>query len=130
MDTRPNNYKTITSQYNYINSLRNTNASSDIEIDYNKMDIKSRGELKDRIADALHNYLVVYRESMTDTTKNYIKYLEKANMGYNIKIEYDKFENYVISQQFRESIQLIFIKRARELYLSMTLNPSSQYGGR
>lgn len=130
MDKIPNHPKTITNLYNYLNELRNKNSSSDISIDYSKLDSKSKGEIKDRIADALHNYLAVYRESISNETKTYIKSLEKDNMGNSINIEYDKFENYEISQQFRESIQLIFIKRLREIYLSMTLNPTSLYGGR
>lgn len=130
MDKIPNHPKTITNLYNYLNELRDKNSSSDISIDYSKLDSKSKGEIKDRIADALHNYLAAYRESMSNETKTYIKSLEKDNMGNSINIEYDKFENYEISQQFRESIQLIFIKRLREIYLSMTLNPTSLYGGR
>lgn len=120
-----NQTNAIKDKYNVVNSLRNINACDEaITIEYNKLDTITAGQLKEKISQALNEYEAAYRDKMTVATKKYIKQLQQLNACSKFTIEYKKFENDMIARQFREAIQFVFINRCRELYLSMTLNPT------
>lgn len=113
----------ITKEYNRINDLRNTNASDNkVTINYKKLDDRSASSLRAKVTQALNEYNANYREKMSDTTKKYIHKLQKSNSQPSITIEYDKFDNDIIATQFREAIQFVLIRRAKDIYLDMTLN--------
>lgn len=125
MNPIPYRSKEITDNYNRINDLRNNNASDNkVTINYSKLDTISAGEIRSKITQALNEYEANYRESMTETTKSYINKLKKANNLSSLEIDYEKFDNTEIALQFRQAIQFVIIKRAREIYLNMTLNPT------
>lgn len=118
--------KAITDQYNRVNDLKNSNASTEaLGIDYNRLDTKTKGMLKDSIASAIVNYK---KYDMYPETKEYLDQLFKQNMGTSFTIEYKKLKDDLcdinVEGNLRETIQLVLINRARELYLDMTLNPT------
>jgi hypothetical protein len=65
---------------------------------------------------------------MYPETKEYLDQLFKQNMGTSFTIEYKKLKDDLcdinVEGNLRETIQLVLINRARELYLDMTLNPT------
>lgn len=125
--THSNISNDIAVKYLIVNEYKNTNSAGDeFSIDYKKLDTETKGELKQAIAHALDNYIRNY--SMNDHTKEELQGLFKSNMGPNIHIEYSKLRDsdcdVDLERNLRETIQLILIKRARELYLYMTMNPT------
>ena len=123
MNPMPNKAKTIATHYKYLDNIRNRNASSNqITIVFSKMDTISQGKMRDKLFQALAEYCAIYRETMLEETKEYIKKLKRQVMSDQVTIDYDKFENYEIAKQFRETVQFVCIKRCREIYLSMTMN--------
>ena len=124
----PNISKDIKYDSKLMNNLRDLNSKCDaITLKYLEMDTISKGEFKDAIAAAINNYLTNY--TLSEDTKSELKKLFKLNMGDDITIEYNKLYNPDLdeldcSTELRETVQLIIIKRARELTLSMHMNPT------
>ena len=124
----PNISKDIMYDSKLMNHLRDLNSKcDDITLKYLEMDTISKGEFKDAIAAAINNYLTHY--TLSEDTKSELKKLFKLNMGDYITIEYKKLYNPDLdeldcSTELRETVQLIIIKRARELTLSMHMNPT------
>ena len=124
----PNISKDIMYDSKLMNNLRDLNSKCDaITLKYLEMDTISKGEFKDAIATAINNYLTNYK--LSENTKSELKKLFKLNMGDYITIEYKKLYNPDLdeldcSTELRETVQLIIIKRARELTLSMHMNPT------
>ena len=124
----PNISKDIAYNSKLMNNLRELNSNCDaITLKYLEMDTISKGEFKDAIAAAINNYLTNYK--LSESTKSELKKLFKLNMTDNITIEYKKLYNADLdeldcSTELRETVQLIIIKRARELTLSMHMNPT------
>lgn len=124
----PNISKDIMYDSKLMNHLRDLNSKCDaITLKYFEMDTISKGEFKDAIAAAINNYLTNY--TLSEDTKSELKKLFKLNMTDNITIEYKKLYNPDLdeldcSTELRETVQLIIIKRARELTLSMHMNPT------
>lgn len=124
----PNISKDIMYDSKLMNHLRDLNSKcDDITLKYLEMDTISKGEFKDAIAAAINNYLTNY--TLSEDTKSELKKLFKLNMGDYITIEYKKLYNPDLdeldcSTELRETVQLIIIKRARELTLSMHMNPT------
>lgn len=124
----PNISKDIKYDSKLMNRLRDLNSKCDaITLKYLEMDTISKGEFKDAIAAAINNYLTNYE--LSENTKSELKKLFKLNMGDDITIDYKKLYNPDLdeldcSTELRETVQLIIIKRARELTLSMHMNPT------
>lgn len=124
----PNISKDIKYDSKLMNNLRDLNSKCDaITLKYLEMDTISKGEFKDAIAAAINNYLTNY--TLSEDTKSELKKLFKLNMGDDITIDYKKLYNPDLdeldcSTELRETVQLIIIKRARELTLSMHMNPT------
>lgn len=124
----PNISKDIMYDSKLMNHLRDLNSKcDDITLKYLEMDTISKGEFKDAIAAAINNYLTNY--TLSEDTKSELKKLFKLNMGDYITIDYKKLYNSDLdeldcSTELRETVQLIIIKRARELTLSMHMNPT------
>ena len=111
--------------YNNVIKLRDANSNDEkITINFSKYDSTTSGILKDGISDAIVNYYEVYKDSLTDDMKEELHKIEYHNNGASVTIDYSALSNPEIRDQLRETIQMILVNRARDLYLNMTLNPT------
>lgn len=110
-------------EYKAVAALKNLNDAADrIEINYDRLDSKSAGALKDKIASTLNK--ITDTEDVNPEVKAYAEQLKKQNMTYSIDIDYSKIDDPDHSTAFilKQAIQVVLIARKRELYLSLTLN--------
>ena len=110
-------------EYKTIAALKNLNDAADrIEINYNKLDSKSAGALKDVIAFTLNK--ITNTEGVKPEVLEYAEKLKKQNMTYTVDIDYAKIddEDYSTSYILKSAIQDTLIKRKKDLYVSLTLN--------
>lgn len=117
-----NSQSLISRQYKAVTSLKNINEISDvIDIDYDNLDSKSAGELKDTITNALRSYIDL---DITPEVKSYIKKLQKMNATNKIIIDYSKIDDVqlMLAYTFKTTIQNVLTKRQKEIYSSMILN--------
>lgn len=117
-----NSQSLISRQYKAVTSLKNINEISDvIDIDYDNLDSKSAGELKDTITNALRSYIDL---DITPEVKSYIKKLQKMNATNKIIIDYSKIDDVqlMLAYTFKTTIQNVLAKRQKEIYSSMILN--------
>lgn len=109
-------------QYKAVTSLKNINEISDvIDINYDTLDSKSAGELKDTITNALRSYIDL---DITPEVKSYIKKLQRMNVTNKITIDYSKIDDMqlMLAYTFKTTIQNVLTKRQKEIYSSMILN--------
>ena len=110
-------------EYRAIASLKNLNDAADrIEINYNRLDSKSAGLLKDTIAYTLRK--ITDLEDLKPETREYAEKLKKQNMTYTIDIDYEKIDDQDLSTAYilKQAIQEALMQRKKDLYLSLTLN--------
>ena len=110
-------------EYRAITSLKNLNDVADrIEINYNRLDSKSAGLLKDTIAYTLRK--ITDLEDLKPEIKEYAEKLKKQNMTYSIDIDYAKIDDQDLSTAYilKQAIQEALMQRKKDLYLSLTLN--------
>ncbi len=118
-----NNQSDKMKEYKTIAALKNLNDAADrIEINYNKLDSKSAGFLKDNIAYTLNK--ITNLPEVKPEVLEYAEKLKKQNMTYIIDIDYAKIDDPDFSTAFilKQSIQETLTKRKKDLYLSLTLN--------
>lgn len=119
----PSNSQSLMSrQYKAVTSLKNINEISDvIDINYDTLDSKSAGELKDTITNALRSYIDL---DITPEVKSYIKKLQRMNVTNKITIDYSKIDDMqlMLAYTFKTTIQNVLTKRQKEIYSSMILN--------
>lgn len=110
-------------EYKAVAALKNLNNIADrIEINYNKLDSKSAGLLKDTIASTLNK--LTNTDGVNPDVIKYAEALKKQNMTYIIDIDYAKLDDpdYSTAYILKQAIQEALTKRKRELYTSLTLN--------
>jgi RecB family endonuclease NucS len=123
MPWMPNIDTEITKSYNNIIALKDLNTNQEsITIDYKSLDNNTMGLMRSKISSTIDILKKDYKLCMTEDTEKYLDFLFRENMGDNITIEYNKINNDDMKRRLRYSIQSVFIERAREIYLSMTLN--------
>ncbi len=118
-----NNQHDKMKEYRAISSLKNLNDAADrIEINYNRLDSKSAGLLKDTIANTLRK--ITDLEDLKPEIKEYAEKLKKQNMTYSIDIDYAKIDDQDLSTAYilKQAIQEALMQRKKDLYLSLTLN--------
>lgn len=118
-----NNQHDKMKEYKTIAALKNLNDAADrIEINYNKLDSKSAGALKDTIANTLRKITDI--DDLNPKVKEYAEKLKKQNMTYSIDIDYSKIDDqeYSTAYLLKLAIQKALTDRKRELYVSLTLN--------
>lgn len=123
MPWMPNIDTEITKSYNIIIALKDLNTNQEsITIDYKSLDNKTMGLMRSKISSTIDILKKDYKLYMTEDTEKYLDFLFRQNMGDNITIEYNKINNDDMKRRLRYSVQSVFIERARDIYLSMTLN--------
>ena len=118
-----NDQDLVMKQYKTVSSLKNINELADrIEIDYNKLDTITRGDLKETIANVLHGFKNL--DNLPEETKKYVDDLIKQNMTYKIDIDYSKIDNEELLTAFilKKKIQQTLEDRKHAIYTNMTLN--------
>lgn len=123
MPWMPNIDTEITKSYNNIIALKDLNTNQEsITIDYKTLDNTTMGLMRSKISSTIDILKKDYKLYMTEDTEKYLDFLFRQNMGDNITIEYNKINNDDMKRRLRYSVQSVFIERARDIYLSMTLN--------
>lgn len=118
--------KTITKQYNYIESLLGKVDTVDkFIIDYTKLDGNTVNELKKAISNIAHNYSYPIVENYPDIQQE-LKRVFVLNMSSQVEIDYTKLFNDDVDfvTLLKNDIRTVLESRKVIMYNNMLLNPT------